>query len=162
MRGCRVLSLPLIRAILRGMHDTAKADQHESKENSESMRKIAAMMFSASKGKSEPGESVSIGKTKMQKNGGGEIEADLNTIKFKTQYFDEYTGEPLPSHLVRAAMIAQMSYFSEKTVWTAADWADMKSSKDSIFVRMRWVLCNKGDLKEPDVRTSCGVRSAKG
>ena len=28
----------------------------------------------------------------------------------------------------------------------------MESSKDSTFVRMRWVLRNKGDLKEPDVR----------
>ena len=56
--------LPLIRAILRGMHDMAKADQHAREDNSESMRKIAAMMFSASKGKSEPGESVSVGKTK--------------------------------------------------------------------------------------------------
>ena len=49
--------------MLRGMHDTAKVDQHAREETSESMRKIAAMMFSASKGKSEPGEIVSIGKT---------------------------------------------------------------------------------------------------
>ena len=32
----------------------------------------------------------------------------------------------------------------------------MKSSKDSTFVRMRWALCNKGNLKEPDVR-ACRV-----
>ena len=65
----------------------------------------------------------------MQKVGGGEIEVDFNTISFKTRYFDEYTGEPLPNHLVRAAMIEETSHFSEKAVWTAADWADMKSSK---------------------------------
>ena len=28
----------------------------------------------------------------------------------------------------------------------------MKSSKDATFVKMGWVLCNKGDLKEPGVR----------
>ena len=88
----------------------------------------------------------------MHKACGGEIEVDFNTIDFKTQHFDECTGEPLPNHVVRAAMIEEMLYFSEKAAWTAADWADMESSKDSTFVRMRWVLCNKGDLKEPDVR----------
>ena len=49
-------------------------------------------------------------------------------------------------------MIEEMSCFSEKAFWTAADWADMKSSKASTFVRMRWVLCSNGDLKLPDVR----------
>ena len=119
-------------------------------------------MFS-SKTQSEPNESVSIGKTKM-KVGGGEIEVDFNTINFKTQYFDEYTGEPLPYHLVRAAMIEEMLYFSEKAVWTAADWADMKSSKAATCVRMRWVLCNKGDLNEPDMRArlvACAVAKNK-
>ena len=42
----------------------------------------------------------------MQKVGGDDIEVDFDTINFKTQHFDEYTGEPLPNHLVRAAMIA--------------------------------------------------------
>ena len=83
------------------------------------MRKVAAMMFSASKGKSEPGRPVSIGKNQnMQKVGGSEIEVGLDTINFKTQYLDEYAGEPLPNHLVRAAMIKAMSYFSEKALWT--------------------------------------------
>ena len=107
-------------------------------------------MFS-SKTQSQPQESVSIGKTKLKKVGGSKVKVDFNTLNFETQYFDEYTGEPMPNHLVRAAMIEEMSYFSEKANWTAADWADMKSSKDATFVRMRWVLCNKGDLKEPDV-----------
>jgi hypothetical protein len=131
--------LPLIRAILRGMRDTARADQHTRDEKAQELRTLAALMCS-SKTQSQPNESISIGKTKMKKVGGGEIEVDFNTMNLKTQYFDEYTGEPLPNHLVRAAMIEEMSYFSEKTVWTAADWADMKSSKDATFLRMRWVL----------------------
>ena len=93
-----------------------------------------------------------MAKTKMQKVGAGEIEVDFNNINFKTQYFDEYTGEPLPNHLVRAAMIEETSYFCEKAVWTAAGWADMKSSKEPTFVRIKWVLCNKSKLKESDVR----------
>ena len=98
--------LPLIRAILRGMHGTARADQHAQEETSEKLRNVAAMMFS-SRNQSEPNESVSIGNTKMKKVGGGEIKVDFNTISFKTRYFDEYTGEPLPNHLVRAAMMEE-------------------------------------------------------
>ena len=90
------------------------------------------MKFS-SRSKPKPNEYVWIGKTKTKKVGGGEIEVDFNTISVKTQYFDEYTGEPLPNQLVRAAMIEEVPYISEKAVWTAADWADMKSSKDATF-----------------------------
>ena len=86
----------MIRAMLRGMHDTAKADQHAREQTAEELGRIAALMFS-SKTQSVPNESVSAGKTKMKKVGGGEIEVDFNTLNFKAQYFDEYTGEPLPT-----------------------------------------------------------------
>ena len=79
------------------------------------------MMFAATRGKTEPGESVSIGKTKMQKIGGGELEVGFNTINFKAEYFDEYTGEALPNDLVRAAMIENLLYFSEKAIRKAAE-----------------------------------------
>ena len=55
------------------------------------------------------GESRSTCTRRAQRVGGGEIEVDFNTINVKTQYFNEYTGEPLPNHLVRAAMIEEMS-----------------------------------------------------
>ena len=100
--------LPLIRAILQGMHDTARADQHARDETAEELRKVAALMFS-SKTRSEPNESVSIGKIKMKRVGSGKVEVDFNTLNFKSQYFVECTGEPLPNHLVRTAMIEEMS-----------------------------------------------------
>ena len=52
----------------------------------------------------------------MQTTGGGQQEVVFTKENFKSQYYDEYTGEPLPNDLVRAAMIEEMSYFSEKTV----------------------------------------------
>ena len=100
----------------------------------------------------------------MQTTDGGQQEVVFTEDNFKAQYYDEYTGEPLPNHLVRAAMIEEMSYFSEKTVWTAAKWSDMKGSENSSLVRMRCVLCNKGDAKEPDVRArlvACEVAKDK-
>ena len=53
---------------------------------------------------------------------------------------------------MQAAMMEEFKYFSEKTIWAAADYSEMKSNADATFVRMRWVLCKKGDEKEPGVR----------
>ena len=35
------------------------------------------------------------------------------------EYFDEYTGEELPRHLVIEAMMEELSYFNDKEVWKA-------------------------------------------
>ena len=67
-------------------------------------------------------------------------------------YFDEYTGEILPMELVQAAIMEELNYFSEKTFWAAAEYSEMKANTNSAFARMRWVLCNKGGEKDPDVR----------
>ena len=72
------------------MLDTAKADEHARETNLESRRHIAAMMFATTRGKPEPGESVSSGKTKMQKACVGELEVDVNAINLKAQDSDEH------------------------------------------------------------------------
>ena len=49
----------------------------------------------------------------------------------------------------------ELKPFSERTLWDATDDSEMKSNTDACFVvRMRWVPCNKGDEKEPDVQVS--------
>ena len=70
---------------------------------------------------------------------------------FKRQYLDEYTGEPLPPKLLRAAVEDELNYFNSK-VWQLTTIEKMKAIPEHIFVRSRWVLCNKGDLEQPDVR----------
>ena len=35
--------------------------------------------------------------------------------------------------------------FSEKVVWAASDYSNMKASSEATVVGMRCVLCNKGD-----------------
>ena len=82
----------------------------------------------------------------------------------KTQHFNEYTGEPLPSDFVWAVMMEEMTYFSDKSNGTAADNADMQAMKDSAFVRLRWSTCNKRNLEKPGVRTrlvACEVAKDK-
>ena len=100
----------------------------------------------------------------MQMTSGCQQEVVFTNDNCKALYYDDYTGEPPPNEPVGVAMIEEMSYFSEKTVWTAAKWSDVKGSKNSSLVGMRWVPCNKGDAKEPDDRArlvACEVAKDK-
>ena len=83
---------------------------------------------------------------------------DFNNANLKTQYVDEYTGEPQPNDFVRAAMNAGMSYFSERSNEAAAEYADTKATKDATSVCVSWVQSNKGDLGEPDARAQLVAR----
>ena len=67
-----------------------------------------------------------------------------------TAYLDEYTGEILPPHLMRDAIIDELDYFNEK-VWKLSSKEEMEKVPDHILVRSRRVLCNKGDADTPDV-----------
>ena len=49
----------------------------------------------------------------MQKAGRGELQVRFNTINFKAQHFDEYTGEALPNDSVKAAKVEEKSHLSE-------------------------------------------------
>ena len=76
-------------------------------------------------------------------------------------YKDEYTGEELPTHLVRAAMEEELEYFNAH-VWDAVERKLAYTTDDFKLVRMRWVICNKGDDKEYDVRArlvACNVNT---
>lgn len=78
---------------------------------------------------------------------------DFEETQFKQAYIDEYTGEILQNDLIKAAMIEELTYLSEKEVWMIEDISKMKEIADNVFVRCRWVLSNKGDDSDPDMRT---------
>ena len=75
-----------------------------------------------------------------------------NALNFKKAYYDEYTGELFPEDLLRGAIIEELNYFSEEGVWEGAEYNALKLNNKATHVRMRWVLCNKGETKCPDVR----------
>ena len=70
---------------------------------------------------------------------------------FKPRYLDEYTGEVLAPHLIRTAIEEELDYFNLK-VWQICTMDEMRKIPDYILTRSRWVLCNKGDAQDPDVR----------
>ena len=94
---------------------------------------------------------------------GGKLQIKYSAHNFKTSYKDEYTGEVLPTHLVRAAMEEELGYFN-KHVWDAVEKRIACRTDDYKLIRMRWVICNKGDDKEYDVRArlvACEVNTYK-
>ena len=48
------------------------------------------------------------------------LPTEYSAHHFKTVYKDEYTGEELPTHLVRAAMEEELEYFNAR-VWDAVE-----------------------------------------
>ena len=81
----------------------------------------------------------------------GHVPITYEESNFKTRYLDEYTGETLAPHLIRPAIEDELNYFNNK-VWELSTIDEMKKVPDYILVRSRWVLCNKGDAENPDVR----------
>ena len=66
-------------------------------------------------------------------------------------------------HLVRAAMEEELEYFNSY-VWEAMDRKAAEKLEGHKLVRMRWVICNKGDEAEYDVRArlvACEVNTFK-
>ena len=82
---------------------------------------------------------------------GGSVTIIYSESNFRERYLDEYTGEILPPHLIREAIIDELDYFNDK-VWTLSSKEEMEKIPDYILVRSRWALCNKGDAESPDVR----------
>ena len=102
------------------------------------------------KSKSEPAEIphcfVKMYKTKAK------VRVDFEPGQFKDKYIDEYTGDVLEHSLIKAAIVDELTYFCEKEVWMLEDLDTMKNIAEHVFVRSRWVLSNKGDIDEPDMR----------
>ena len=82
---------------------------------------------------------------------------------FRPRYLDKYTGEELPAPLIREAIEDELNYFNSK-VWQICTMDEMRKLPDYILVRSRWVLANKGDSSNPDVRArlvSCELNNGE-
>ena len=65
---------------------------------------------------------------------------------------------------MRAAVVEELNYFNE-SAWMIPPKADMYQYEDFIFVRSRWIMCNKRDAMEPDCRArqvACEVNNTDG
>ena len=147
--------LPLVRAILRGIRDTAIFEKKAMEEDKTFMDMVNALSSGNDHSLPEAqlpeivGPTEEVKRSKIPRTSGGYLSVSYDTWKY--MYTDEYTGEILPTALVHAAMIDELDYFNEN-VWQAESKEKALAYPDSILVRCRWVLANKGDSEEPDVR----------
>ena len=54
--------------------------------------------------------------------------------------------------LIRESIVEELKYSNDKRIWELAKHKDVKAIADAVHVRTRWVLCNKGDSTNPDMR----------
>ena len=70
---------------------------------------------------------------------------------YKSQYRGEYTGEILPHRGVQEAIKDELDYFCDR-VWVSTPLADVLADPEAKIVGTRWILSNKNDVNNPDIR----------
>ena len=153
--------IPLVKAILKGISLQRIVSTKASSFEEEQMKVHAMPMLHGS-----PTPQSDFGpphKSTVPKMNGGKLPVVYEECNFKSRYLDEYTGEILPPPLIRDAIEDELNYFNSK-VWEICSMEEMRKVPDYILVRSRWVLCNKGDADNPDVRArlvSCELNNGE-
>ena len=142
--------LPLVEAILKGMSNQADDEYRKSLESQERKTRIQAVTQQS--GTIPSDDDPSHFKTSMIKRvNGGVLPVSYQSQCFKARYIDEYTGEVLDTHMIQSAIMEEVNYFNDR-VWEVESKEDLLNNPDHMFVRSRWVNCNKGDAMNPDIR----------
>ena len=53
---------------------------------------------------------------------------------------------------MREAIVEELNDFNFERIWELAELKDVKAIADAVHVRTRWVLCNKADSTNPNMR----------
>ena len=142
--------LPLVRAILRGIRATADAERFRDEGKAERLEYAHAM--ASTQGSVPPRGGDEFPSSHITRTNGGKIKVDYTDDNFRPRYIDEYTGEVLTPSLIRAAIVEELNYFNDNQIWQLEDLSKVKANAEAVHVRTRWVLCNKGDASNPDMR----------
>ena len=163
----------LLRSILKGMaltRDRARsikmmmAQEHDLREGYKKyVNAVDQSNFDEPNQTPADDDGTDIADTSIPLVAGGTLPIRYETHNFKTVYKDEYTGEILPNHLVRSAMEEELNDFNAH-VWDAVEKKRAESLEGFKLIRMRWVICNKGDERNFDIRArlvACEVNTYK-
>ena len=142
--------LPLVRAILRGIRATADAERFRDEGKAERLEYAHAM--ASTQGSVPPEGGDEFPSSHITRTNGGKVKVDYTDDSFRPRYIDEYTGEVLTPSLIRAAIVEELNYFNDNQIWQLEVLSKVKASAEAVRVRTRWVLCNKGDASNPDMR----------
>ena len=86
-----------------------------------------------------PAQPIPLGepkKSSIPRMRGGSVAIIYSESSFRDRYLDEYTGEILPAHLIRDAIINELDYFNDK-VWKMSSREEMEKIPDYILIRSR-------------------------
>ena len=114
--------LGLIRAILKGIRNTAMAAGARTIDPKDDKMQVRALKFANSltgndanaiaavmNSKGPYVSSVVAPPSSVKKAGGGTLPVGYTSENFKANYLDEYTGEILPEALIRAAVVEELN-----------------------------------------------------
>ena len=76
---------------------------------------------------------------------------NISYDNWKPRFVNKYTGEVLQDKLVLAEMIDELDCVNQH-VWEIETLDHMTTVPDYMLVSSRWVMADKGDSKDPDVR----------
>ena len=142
--------LPLVRAILEGMRSTTEHLKRTKDRDSDHRALVSAVMDAAGTIPTETDPETILGSS-IKRSSGGVLPIGYAPEQFRPRYVDEYTGQVLNPELARSAIIEELDYFNSR-VWEISTKEEMEAVPGYIYVRSRWVCCNKGDDLMPDVR----------
>ena len=74
---------------------------------------------------------------------------------------DDLTGQPLDPVLVREARQKELDYFEAKKVWVRKDIGEARRVTGKPPISVRWVDVNKGDDREPNIRSRLVARQIR-
>ena len=112
---------------------------------------LSSVTFSSSGENPIPQSSAAPPTSTIKRVTGGVLPISYHPTQFRAKYVDEYTGEVLDSQLAQAAIMEELNYFNDR-VWEVDTKKNMYQVEGHVFVRSRWVCCNKGDSESPDIR----------
>ena len=142
--------VPLLIEILRGIRDTTDSEAQRNIEKEEQSSHIGTVLADRVIPESNPAcvagviskEEIEAQNNKahssipVKRNPKEQVSINFNDCHFKGKYLDEYTREELPRHLVKAAIIEELSYFNDN-VWVLADYSEAKADPEAKIVRSR-------------------------
>ena len=160
--GAAFYSPQLVGEILRGMRDT---EDHEAAKDNPDLEDPNAQSAMLVAGSLHDVPIAPVLATVQQEDLASKNKHHVTTFKMsdgsskkinlqhsmKPVYLDEYTRAALPHQQLVEAMYDELDYFNEH-VWRGIPLAQAQKDPTAKIICTRWVLSNKGDASEPDVR----------
>ena len=102
-------SLPLERAILKGIRDAADAQKNQDSGNAERRELVHAIAGSQGETPYDHEKPVEVPSSYITNTDGGKVRVSDDEKNFKHKHIDEYTGETPEPSLIRAAIAEELN-----------------------------------------------------